>query len=188
MNLIILGAPGSGKGTQAKLIAEKFGLLHISSGELLRQEVESGSEKGRLIGELQKKGELVPFETIIDVVLEPAFQKAKDGFILDGTPREIRQAEYLDWFLKEKKLHQIDKVIYLAIPPKVSLERLLRRAQTEDRPDDNRETILERLDVFEKETTPVIDFYHQKGILIEIDGTPDIQTILKDIVNRLSLA
>jgi len=186
MNLIILGAPGSGKGTQAKLIAEKFGLKHISSGELLRQEAESGSEKGRLVADLLKTGELLPFETVLDC-LEPALVNAKDGFIIDGTPRDLKQAEYLEWFLDQRSL-KVDKVIYLAVPKEESLKRLLKRSEIEHRSDDSQDTILNRLEVYQKETKPVIDYYRQKGILIEIDGTPDIQTIFDDIVNHLILA
>jgi len=183
MNLIILGPQGSGKGTQAKLLAEKFTLAHISSGALLRAEAESGSEKGILIGKVQASGGLVPFETLTSL-LEPAILSAKDGFILDGTPRDVRQAEYLDYFLTENDI-QINKVILLEIPREESLKRLQKRAQIEGRADDSTEAINERLNIYEKETLPVIEKYREKGILLSIDGTPDIQTIFQDIVNKL---
>ncbi|HSV94436.1 MAG TPA: adenylate kinase, partial [Spirochaetia bacterium] len=180
MNLIILGPQGSGKGTQAKLLAEKFHLAHISSGDLLRAEAASGSEKGVLIGKVQAAGELVPFETITSL-LEPAIEKASNGFILDGTPRDVRQAEYLDYFLNEKNI-TIDKVILLEIPRDESLKRLQKRAQIEGRADDTLDAINERLNIYEKETLPVIEKYRAKGNLIIIDGTPDIHTIFQDIV------
>lgn len=183
MNLIILGPQGSGKGTQAILLAEKFGLKHISSGDLLRDEVKSGSEKGLLIGKILADGELVPFETLTEL-LEPVIEKATSGFILDGTPRDIRQAEYLDYFLNEKNIN-IDKVILLDIPRDVSLARLTKRAEIEHRTDDTPEAIAERLNIYEKETLPVIEKYRRQGILLEIDGRPDIDTIFKDICNRL---
>lgn len=183
MNLIILGPQGSGKGTQAKLIAEKFGLNHISSGGLLRAEVESGSEKGKIIGEILETGELMPFETVVEV-LEPALLSSTSGFILDGTPRDPKQAEYLDWFLNEKGL-KIDKVILLDIPREESLSRLSKRAEIEHRTDDTPEAINERLNIYEKSTLPIIESYRQQGKLLVIDGTPDIQTIFADIVAKL---
>lgn len=186
MNLIILGPQGSGKGTQAKLLSQKFGLTHLSTGDLLRSEAASGSAKGKLIADLLAKGNLVPFETVLEV-LEEALKKAKNGFILDGIPRDLRQAEYLDYFLKEIGT-KIDHVIYPSLPREDSINRLLKRAQIEHRSDDTLEVINRRLEVYEKETVPVLDYYKAKGLVIQVDGTPDIQTIFNDIVNRLTLA
>lgn len=182
MNLIILGPQGSGKGTQAKLLAEKFGLKHISTGDLLRAEAESGSEKGKLIAKILTTGELIPFDTIVEL-LEPVMKDTK-GFILDGTPRNIKQAEYLDWFMGENDI-QIDKIILLNLPREVSLTRLSKRAETEHRTDDTPEAINERLNIYEKDTLPVIENYRSQGKLLEIDGTPDIQTIFTDIITKL---
>jgi adenylate kinase len=184
MNLIILGPQGSGKGTQAKLLSDKFGLKHISTGELLRDEAESGSEKGKIISEILKTGQLMPFETVVDV-LEPALLSSKDsGFILDGTPRDQKQAEYLNWFLKEKGIN-IDKVILLDIPKEESLKRLTKRAEIEHRTDDTPEAINERLNIYESSTLPIIESYRSQGKLLVIDGTPDIETIFKDLVIKL---
>jgi adenylate kinase len=185
MNLIILGPQGSGKGTQAKLLSEKFGLKHISSGDLLRAEAESGSAKGKIIGNILASGALMPFDTVLEV-LEPAILSSTSGFILDGTPREVSQAEYLDSFLVERKIN-IDKVILLNIPREESLSRLAKRAALEGRSDDTPEAINERLALYENETLPVIEKYRSEGKLLEIDGTPDIQTIFQDIVNKLTL-
>jgi|CXWL01.1.fsa_nt_gi adenylate kinase len=186
MNLIILGPQGSGKGTQAKLLAEKFGLAHLSSGDLLRAEAASGTPKGKLIADLLAKGDLLPFETVLEV-LEPAINNAKGGFILDGTPRDVKQAEYLDYFLGKIGV-KIDRVIYLSLPVEDSLARLLKRAQIEHRSDDTPETIKHRLEVYETETSPVLDYYRAKDLVLEIDGRPDIQTIFKDILSRLTTA
>lgn len=186
MNLIILGAPGSGKGTQADLLAEKFSLTHLSSGALLRAEAESGSEKGKLIANLLVSGVLLPFETVLEV-LETALKATKEGFILDGTPRDVRQAEYLEYFFNENKI-KLNKVIYLDIPLEEGVKRILKRAQIEHRSDDNYESVKKRMEVYQAETLPVIEFYEKQSLLLKIDGTPDIQTIFKDIVSRLTLA
>ena len=183
MNLIILGPQGSGKGTQAKLLAEKYGLSHISSGELLREEAESGSEKGKLISKILNSGELMPFETVLEV-LEPRLRAQTSGFILDGTPREMSQAEYLDSFLAELKIN-IDRVIVLDIPREESISRLAKRASLEGRSDDTPEAINERLELYQNKTLPVIDYYRKQGKILVIDGTPDIDTIHRDIVAKL---
>ncbi|KKT51417.1 MAG: Adenylate kinase, partial [Candidatus Collierbacteria bacterium GW2011_GWB1_44_197] len=180
MNLIILGPQGSGKGTQAKLLAEKFGYVHVSSGSRLREFAKTGTPKGDLIADLLTTGELLPFDTVMEVI-EPDLLGAKHGFILDGTPRDLMQAEYLDWYLGERKL-KIDKVILLDIPREVSLDRLAKRAKIENRSDDTPDAIHARLDIFEHDTLPVIDHYRKQGKLIEIDGTPDVQTIFANIV------
>lgn len=185
MNLIILGPQGSGKGTQAKLLSEKFGLKHISTGELLRIEAESGSEKGKIIAKILTTGKLMPFETIVSV-LEPALLSAISGFVLDGTPRDSQQAEYLNSFFKEKKI-EIDKVILLEIPKEESLRRLGKRAEIEHRTDDTPIAINERLKIYEETTLPIIENYRSQGKLLVIDGTPDIQTIFNDIVSKLTI-
>jgi adenylate kinase len=185
MNLIILGPQGSGKGTQAKLLAEKFGLTHVSSGSLLREFAKNDTEKGRLVADLLTTGELLPFDMVMEVT-EPVITASPQGFILDGSPRDLMQAEYLDWFLDERKL-KIDHVIFLDIPREESLLRLQKRALLESRSDDTPAAIHERLDIYDRETRPVIEYYRQKDLLLEIDGTGDIQKIFTDIVSKLNL-
>ena len=181
MNLIILGAPGSGKGTQAEKIAKEFNLAHISGGASLRKEINSGSRKGELIEHVMEKGDLVPFETISSVI-EPELLVHKDGFILDGSPRDLTQAEYLDQFLVENKI-KVDHVIYLHVPDEKLVERLLLRAKTENRPDDNLESITERFKVFHQETEPVINHYRRDGRLLEINGDRPVEEIAKELSN-----
>ncbi|KKS92657.1 MAG: Adenylate kinase [Candidatus Collierbacteria bacterium GW2011_GWB1_44_6] len=185
MNLIILGPQGSGKGTQAKLIAEKFGMIHVSSGDLLREAAKQDTDKGRLLADLLTTGQLIPFDTVLEVT-EPVLLSAKNGFILDGTPRDLMQAEYLDWYLGERNI-KIDKVIFLNIPRDISLARLASRAKIENRTDDTPEGIHARLDIFDNETLPVIDYFRKQGKVVDIDGTPEPQIIFADIVNKLGL-
>jgi adenylate kinase len=183
MNLIILGAPGSGKGTQAELIAQKYHLKHITGGALLRQEVESGSPKGVLIGHIMNKGGLVPFQTITSIT-EPVIIDHKDAFILDGSPRDIDQATYLTDFFDEEQI-TLRQVFYLSVPTDKLVDRLMARAKQESRGDDNLETIKARFTVFEQETLPVIEYYQSRGILTEIDGDrsiPDIASHLDSII------
>lgn len=197
MNIIILGAPGSGKGTQADLLAKEFNLIHLSSGQLLRQEAEKDSPKGKLIASLLGHGKLLPFETVLDL-LQPAIKNATgpqvlsersgpNGFILDGTPRNISQIEPLEYLFSENKI-KIDKVIYLDIPIEEGIKRIMKRAEIEHRSDDNYDSAKTRMETYQIETLPVIDYYQKQGYLLKIDGTPDIQTIFKDIVTRLTLA
>lgn len=183
MNLIILGPQGSGKGTQAKLLAEKYHLKHISTGELLRAEAESGSALGKEIDVTIRAGNLVPFN-ILSGILETAMRNAEHGFILDGTPRDKSQAEYLDNFLSQNNI-KIDAVVLLDIPREVSLDRLVKRAAIEHRADDTLEVINERLNIYENKTLPVVEKYRQEGRLLVIDGTPDIDTIFQDICHKL---
>ncbi len=183
MNIIILGPQGSGKGTQAKLLAEKYGLTNISSGKRLREFAKGDSDKAKLIADLLTTGALLPFDTVMEVI-EPDLVGAKTGFIIDGTPRDLMQAEYLDWYLGQRNI-TIDKVIHLDIPREVSLERLAKRAQIENRSDDTPEAIHERLDIYEKDTMPVIDYYRKQGKMIDVNGVGEVQDIFNDIVSKL---
>lgn len=183
MNLIILGPQGSGKGTQAKALAKHFGLTHISTGELFRQEIASGSDLGKRIAEIINQGDLVSDEILFSV-LEKAPLNSNKGFILDGTPRNLPQAKALDEVFSKVGL-SIDKVIVINISREESVERMLNRAKIEHRSDDTLAVINKRLDLYQRETLPVIDFYRGKGLALEIDGMPDINTISKDIIARL---
>ncbi len=184
MNIIFLGAPGSGKGTQAEKVAEHFHLAHISGGESLRKEAESGTRKGILIGHVMAKGELVPFETISSVI-EPDLLAHKDGFLLDGTPRDLPQAEYLETFFAENKI-TVDIVFYLSVPEEKLIDRLLQRAKIENRQDDTLESIKERFVVFKNETLPVLDFYRSKNNFIEINGDRPVEEIAEEIRDIIS--
>lgn len=179
MNLIILGPPGSGKGTQAKLLAQRLGITHISSGALLRQAAQSDPKLQTVLD----SGQLVEFPIVLSVI-QPQLTDSK-GFILDGTPRNVEQAQYLDQFFQKKGV-SIDRVILLELPDQDTVIRLLKRAQQENRTDDDQDTIMERIRIYHEQTQPVIQHYQAQGKLLRIDGSPDIQTILQDILSKLT--
>lgn len=181
MNIILLGAPGSGKGTQAELIAKNYNLKHISGGESLRKEVESGSRKGEILGHIMESGELVPFATISSVI-EPVILENKNNFILDGTPRDLAQAEYLETFFVENKII-IDHIFYLYVPEEKLVERLLKRAEIENRADDTLESIRERFVVFHSETEPVLDHFKKNPKYQQIDGDKSVEEIAENLRN-----
>lgn len=185
MNLIILGAPGSGKGTQAEFLAQKLGLDHISTGKMFRREVASGSRFGQEIKRYLDTGELVP-DDILFSILEKIPLKEGQGFILDGTPRNLEQTDKLDEVLTRIGV-TLDKVIFLDVPRQTCTDRLLNRAHLEHRSDDNLQTIEERLDIYQQDTVPVIDFYRKRDLLLTIDGRPDPKTIFKNICTRLGV-
>ena len=185
MNLIILGPQGSGKGTQAKLLAQKYGLTHISTGELLRKEIASGSAFGQVLKEKLDRGDLVTDAELFSI-LEKAPLAGRQGFILDGTPRNLSQAKELESVLAKVGV-DIDRVILLTLLHEESIARLQKRAKIEHRQDDNPEAIQKRLDLYNHETVPVIEYYRSQGKLIEVDGRPDVQTIFADICHRLEV-
>lgn len=184
MNLIELGVPGAGKGTQAKLLAEHFGLVHISSGEELRRAAQADTEKGRSIKDLLATGELLPFDIVLEVILDK-IKDSPQGFILDGTPRDLKQAEHMDWFFAQEGII-IDHVLYYYLSDEVALERLLHRAQDSGRSDDTPETFKKRLEVYHQQTEPIIDHYRKLGKLIEIDARPTIEEIFQDTLKKLT--
>ncbi len=182
LNIIISGAPGSGKGTQSDLIVEKYTLKHLSTGDLLRKEMAEKSELGQMVESYISRGELVPDNMIIDILLKHIENQAEDsnGIILDGFPRTVAQAEALEIMLKK-----LDKEISVLIDVKVDenelIKRLIMRGQTSGRCDDKLETIKKRLDVYHTLTEPVNEFYKNSGKYISIDGMGTIAEIFDRI-------
>lgn len=184
MNLIIIGPPGSGKGTQAKLLAEKFNLIHVSSGELLRAVAATDTPKGKLLKDIMGRGELVPSETVLDVISEK-LKSLDRGFILDGTPRTVAQAEFMDSFFKENNI-TLNQVIVYDLADEEAVKRMLSRAAIEGRADDTPEVMKNRIATYHKETEPIIAYYESQGKVLHIDAAPSIEVILEDTVKRLS--
>ncbi|MGL5786544.1 MAG: adenylate kinase [Bacteroidales bacterium] len=184
LNIVIFGAPGSGKGTQSDLIKEKYGLFHISTGDVLRSEIKNGTELGKIAEGYISKGQLVPDQLIIDMLASVLdANKGVKGVIFDGFPRTIAQAVALDEMLKERNT-AVSGVVALEVAEDELITRLLKRGEISGRSDDNMETIKSRLDVYNNQTSPLIDHYKASGKYIGIQGMGSID----DIFGRISEA
>jgi adenylate kinase len=210
--LILLGAPGAGKGTQVTNVAEKLNLVQLSTGDLFRQAAAAGTELGKLAQSYMKEGKLVPDEVTIQMVMEKInVADTKSGIVFDGFPRSLKQAEALDKGLAQKK-KRIDKVVYIKVSEEELLQRLggrwiCRNCQTPyhevssppkvkglcdkcsgelyQRADDTAETVKKRLKVYFAETAPLIEYYKKAGKLLEVDGEGAIEGVSKRIIEEL---
>ncbi len=180
-NIVLFGAPGSGKGTQAKLIAEKYGFDHVSTGDLFRYEISHKTPLGLKAQEIINRGDLCPDDITLGM-LNNHIQKHADskGFIFDGVPRTIKQAEMLDDKNLFKDLN-ISMVLYLYVEMEEVEKRILKRAQLENRADDTPETVKARVANFFDQTMPLVDYYKQQGKLIQLNGMQDIEHVFADI-------
>ena len=181
-NIVIFGAPGSGKGTQSDKLIEKYGFEHISTGDVLRSEMSNGTELGKTARQYIDQGQLVPDSLIVDMLASVYDKLGKEhrGVIFDGFPRTIPQAEALKTMLA-KRGHQVAAMIELDVPEDELMKRLVMRGQQSGRSDDNEETIKRRLDVYHSQTSPLIDWYENEGLRNHIDGLGDMQRIFADI-------
>jgi len=176
MNLVLLGSPGSGKSTQAKILADFLNVPCLTIGNLLSYISKSNTKEGREIKEAMEKGVLVNNELTLKILNKQLNSSSyKDGMIIDGFPRNIEQARGFNF--------KLDKVLYINVTDEESKKRLLKRR----RKDDNLSVIKKRLEVYCTETKPVLDFYKEKGILLEIDGEREIKEIHQDILEKLNL-
>lgn len=212
MKIIMLGAPGAGKGTQAHMIAEKYHLPHVSTGDIFRANIKNGTELGREAKGYMDRGELVPDELTVRILLDRVAQDdCKDGYILDGFPRNIPQAEVLEKEL-EKLGDKIDVAIDVEVPDENIISRMSGRRACVScgatyhivnvppkkegvcdacgealvlRDDDKEETVQKRLDVYHAQTQPLIEFYTKKGVLKTVDGTQDMMDVFQAITKIL---
>ncbi len=212
MNLVLLGPPGAGKGTQAKLLEDARSLVKLSTGDMLRAAVAAGTELGRKAGDLMEQGQLVPDELVIKLIAENIDEDSGKGFILDGFPRTITQAEALDRLLK-KRGKKLDHVIVMAVDDEALIERIGGRfacatcgegyhdlykmpkvegvcdrcggTQFVRRRDDNEEVVRSRLKAYHALTEPLIDYYTGQGKVREVDGMADIGTVEREIAEAL---
>ncbi len=184
--LLLLGAPGAGKGTQAARLCEDLGVPQISTGDMLRSAVAADSSVGRLAKSHMDRGQLVPDSVVIEVAEERLQQPdAQGGFVLDGFPRTAAQAEALDAILRNQGVG-LERCVALTLEEDVAVERLLRRAEIEGRSDDNEETIRARMGVYRRETEPLLEHYRKRGVLVEVDGEGSIDEIAKRIREALA--
>ena len=179
-HLLFLGAPGAGKGTQAELLSQSNSYLHLSTGELLRKEIETNTNLGRQVKDIINRGELVSDELVLKIVRQNLDQDNK-GWILDGYPRNLSQANSLNEVLIEIN-QPLEVVFYLDIPEEVLIKRLLLRG----RKDDTEETIRKRVDIYKKTTEPLIKYFKDLSLLEYIDADRDLKTISSDIKQKMA--
>lgn len=212
LRTILLGPPGAGKGTQAVKIVEKYGIPHISTGDIFRENIKKGTELGKKAQEYMNKGELVPDDLVIAIATARLLEDdCKNGFLLDGFPRTVYQAEKLDEFL-EAHNSKIDKVVDISVGKEELMIRLTGRRVCKkcgasyhivnippkkegvcdicggpliQRDDDNAETAANRIEVYEEQTRPLVDYYKKAGNLVLIDGTTGLEKVFADIVRAL---
>ncbi len=212
LRTILLGPPGAGKGTQAVKIVEKYGVPHISTGDIFRENIKKGTELGKKAQEYMNRGELVPDDLVIEIATTRLLEDdCKNGFLLDGFPRTVYQAEKLDEFLAAHG-SKIDKVLDIAVEKEELITRLTGRRvckacgasyhvvnippKTEgvcdicggelvQRADDNIETVTNRIDVYEAQTKPLVDYYEKAGNIAHIDGRSGLDNVFADIVKAL---
>lgn len=183
--LLILGAPGAGKGTQARNICELLDIPTFSTGAMLRSQMKAGTELGKKAKELIDRGELVP-DSVISSLVEAELQspRYREGFLADGYPRNLEQAHFLDQVLKNMSTH-LDAVINLDVELEDVVGRLLKRAEIENRSDDTEPVIRRRLQVYKEQTEPLVRYYREAGLLINIDGNGSIDQVWDSIAAHL---
>lgn len=182
--LALFGPPGAGKGTQAKKIIEKYHLEHLSTGELIRQEIAMGTEIGIEAADLINRGELLSDEIVMNMVEHIIHSSPKtDGFLFDGFPRTVKQAEMLDKFLMELGGYKLNGLLSIEAPREELMRRMIGRAKIEGRTDDTPETIENRFKEYDSKTYPVAHYYEEKGKCYTIDGTGSVDAVFNELVD-----
>lgn len=189
LNLVLFGAPGSGKGTQSARLIDSYGLYHISTGELLRDHIKRGTDLGKTADSYISKGKLIPDDLMISILDDVLEREAKDkaGVVFDGFPRTIPQADALKELLK-KRGTELHAVIGLEVPEEELIQRMLNRGKETGRADDNMETIKNRLDVYHTQTQPLRDYYTNEGKYVAIQGSGIVDEIFNDIAEGIEKA
>ncbi len=185
MRIVLLGAPGSGKGTQAVLLVKELGLPHISTGELLRGAAEAGTELGRKAKKVIDRGELVSDEIMLDLITERLCREdVAHGFILDGYPRNISQARALDKILEHQGLPMAE-VLHIEVKAELLVQRIAGRASEQGRSDDAEEVVRNRLQIYTEQTAPVVEYYADKGVLSKVLGEGTTEEVFQRIMSVL---
>lgn len=186
MRLLLVAYPGAGKGTQATKLAAHYGIVHLSSGELLRAEVDKGTKIGRAAAAYLRQGDLVPDELVFEMLTTPLIEAAGNGgYVLDGFPRTLGQAEVAYSVAQEIRYIELQAVVYLRVGHDELLKRLHARQDREKRTDDDETTIAHRFEVFETQTEPLLDFYANRGILLAINGEQSVEDVFGDITHAV---
>ena len=183
LNIVMFGAPGSGKGTQSEVLIKTYGLFHISTGEVLRDHIKRGTALGKTAQEYINQGQLIPDELMVNIlasVMDDNKEVAAKGVIFDGFPRTIPQAEALEEMLQQRGT-KVSAVIGLDVPEEILIGRLLNRGKESGRSDDNLETITSRLEVYNNQTAPLKAFYAQKGLLHMVQGTGGAEVVFERV-------
>jgi adenylate kinase len=181
LNLLVLGPQGAGKGTQAKRIATDYQLPHVSTGDMFRTAIASGSELGRRVEPILASGQLVPDEVTIALIRDRLEQSdASDGFVLDGFPRNLAQADALDSMLTQIG-RTLDAILFFDVPDRVVTERMLKRAADENRADDTPEVIARRLAIYHAETEPTVEHYRATGKLVPLHAERTVDEVYEEI-------
>jgi adenylate kinase len=185
MRIILMGPPGAGKGTQASVVADHFGIPAISTGDIFRANVSKGTDLGRKAKEYMDAGEYVPDE-VTNLMVRNRIDEpdAEPGFLLDGYPRTLAQVEELDGMIKHTG-HELDAVVVLTVDPEDLVQRLLQRAETDGRSDDTEDVIRRRQEVYAEQTEPLIDVYRDRGKLLEVDGMGEVDEVTQRIFKAL---
>ena len=185
-NIVIFGAPGAGKGTQSDKMIEKYGFGHISTGDVLRNEIKNGTALGKTAKGYIDNGQLIPDELLVDILAHvyDSFGSNHKGVIFDGFPRTTPQAEALKKMLQERG-HKIAAMIELAVPEEELLARLINRGKESGRSDDNEETIKKRLNVYHTQTAPLIDWYKKEGVHHHVEGLGTVDDIFARIASEI---
>jgi len=180
VNFLIFGPPGSGKGTQSVRLAEKFNLIHLSTGDMLRAEITAGTELGKKMSLIMSKGELVPDEVVIEMIAYKIdHSKGSAGFLFDGFPRTVAQTVSLEKMLNDRGM-KIDQMLVLDVDHDELVKRLIARAELSGRPDDKDPAVIEnRIDVYKEKTEPIINYCNQKGLYQPVNGMGTIDDIFK---------
>jgi adenylate kinase len=186
MRLLLVAPPGAGKGTQAERLSANYGIAHLSSGELLRKEVAAGTPIGRSAAADLERGDLVPDDLVMEMLMGPIMEAAnKGGYVLDGFPRTRRQAEEAYQMVQQVDGLELQAVIHLEVGRDELLRRLLGRSRREGRNDDTQVTINHRLDVYDAETEPLLGFYAGRGLVVDINGEQPIEKVFSDVVDAV---
>jgi adenylate kinase len=186
VNFLIFGPPGSGKGTQSVRLAEKFNLLHLSTGDMLRAEIAGGTELGKKMSLIMSKGELVPDEVVIEMIaVKIDSTKGKAGFLFDGFPRTVAQTIALEKMLNDRGM-KIDSMLVLDVDHDELVKRLIARAELSGRPDDKDPAVIEnRIDVYKEKTEPIIEYCRKKGLYQPVQGMGSIDDIFKRLSEHM---